>query len=227
MNACFAVLGLSCIIAASGGAQTIAVSNLNQPTVQSLRAGVSNTLVYAQGFSFTTGATTTILTRLTFSFASSGPGAEGFSANLYSGFSVDTGPTGYVCALFGPSAPQTAGTYSYSPSTSLTLNSNSIYWIGVSEYSATATVPFFLNATSSFDEDPATLAGWNIGNTRFEGVMNDGGRWNEYSGLIPQISLEVAAIPEPSSVALGTGCAVFCALVVARMIFPTNARRTK
>ncbi|MCX6955518.1 MAG: hypothetical protein NTV51_25505 [Verrucomicrobia bacterium] len=196
------------LVAVRLSAQVTAISNTGQTYVTALATGKLTSGEGAHAFSFTTGATDWTFSGITLSINGSGPSSQGFSVSLYSGMGV-SGPTGLETALSGNTAPRPAGAYSYTPVAQTGLLANTTYWVVTMAPTSPLNQPIAVNATSSTAEDAGGFAGWSIGDQRFYST-NGGISWTAASsGLVPQFSVQVAAIPEIPTGALVAGLAAF------------------
>lgn len=197
------------LLPTSARGQVTGVSNLTQTSSSSIDVGQeTGGETFAQGFSFTTGATSMTLLNVDLKFENASIGGlTGFAFSLYSGFTA-TGPTTHLVTFTGSNGPATAGTHSYSPASPTTLSANTTYYL-------VATAPtlsisrehFHISTTSTTDEDAGGIAGWRIDNTRWESGNAGIAPWTQLSGDVPQFSLTVSAVPEPSTYALLLGIA--------------------
>jgi hypothetical protein len=203
----YSLLRLVCLVllfpVASSVAQDTAVSNVNQPRAGfTLGVGKNSGFDFSVGFNFLTSASSANFASVSFVSAGAFGAASGFTLSLYSGFSA-SGPTGLITSLTGANPATDSGTYTYTPTVPVTLMGNTSYWLLASAPSTPANSSYGLYATSSDAEDVTGLAGWTIGNTRMF-TSNGGSTWS--SGTeVPLFSVQVSAIPEPSTYALGAG----------------------
>jgi hypothetical protein len=96
--------------------------------------------------------------------------------------------------------------YVYTTNAPATLLANSTYWVVASAPTAPASAFFAWRSTNSTAEDGGVLSGWSLGDTRWAS-LNGGTSWSGLGGAIPQFSVQVSAIPEPSTYAVFTGLA--------------------
>lgn len=120
-------------------------------------------------------------------------------------FSDSTGNPGSAVATLGSAIDVGGGYYKFSPTSALTLDSNTTYWWVASLSGATMTsfripVTYSVNETSSY--------GWTIG-SRFAQSTNGGSTWNIPGiDMVNQFSISAtSAVPEPSTWALILGFA--------------------
>jgi hypothetical protein len=202
-------LALAGLLPVAASAQVTGISNLGQTASSSIDVGQEPNLdTFAQGFSFTTGATAMNLLHVHLQFeAASAGGLTGFSFSLYSGFSA-SGPTGQLATFTGSPAPATQGTFTYSPASTTMLSASTTYWlVATAPTLSIAGEHFHISTTSATAEDSGGLAGWVIGDTRWQSDITGGGTWSNLGGDVPQFGLTVSAIPEPSTYALVLGTA--------------------
>jgi hypothetical protein len=193
-------IGLS--LAGSLHANTVAISNLLQPT-SATTYGIGKSVPafdLQQAVSFTTGAGTTTLESVTLSFFSRNGSATDFALALYTGVGVG-GPTGLVTTFSGNATPST-GLETYTPNLSTTLLGGTTYWLVESAISTQNLSGFSLKGTTSLAEDAGGLPGWSIGDARM--FTNNGGTsWSSASTTsgVLQFSVQVASTPDAGTTA--------------------------
>ena len=191
--------------------QTTAVSNLSQTFSAYVGPGVgsSASLVFSNGFSFTTGSTANSLSSVTLSGFGYGTSPTGFSLALYSGISA-AGPSGIIVNFSGSSTLPSNTTYTYTPSANTTLSASTTYWLVASAPSnLSLNTGFSLPSTAMTAEDAGALPGWSIDDLRWS--TNNGTSWTTDTSHIHQFSVQVTAIPETSAFAALLGVGVFAA----------------
>ena len=194
----FALLGLPL------HGQVTAVSNLAQTFSTTHTVGDSGGKNFRDAISFTTGATVTDFSSITV-YGFGGGSIADFSINLYSGIG-GAGPTGLIASTTGTANPSSLQNYVYTTNAPATLLANSTYWVVASAPTAPASAFFAWRSTNSTAEDGGVLSGWSLGDTRWAS-LNGGTSWSGLGGAIPQFSVQVSAIPEPSTYAVFTGLA--------------------
>lgn len=129
-------------------------------------------------------------------------------------FSDNVGAPGSALATLGSAVDVGDGYYKFSPTSTLTLDSNTTYWWVASLTAATST-SFRIPVTYSVNE--TSVYGWTIGN-RFAQSTNGGASWNVVGiDLVNQFSVSaVSAVPEPSTWALLLGLAALGSVVAHR-----------
>jgi hypothetical protein len=194
---------------ASVHAQTIAVSNRGQAFNASLIADAT----FSDAIDFTTGGTAMDLASFTLPIQSFGGSPSGFSLSLHSGL---TGGATLITTLTG-TTPSSLADYVFLPSGATTLAANTTYFLVLTAASSGASSGFHWSAAATTNEDGGALAGWSIGNLRWIS-SNGGASWGTAAGVVPQFSVEVSAIPEPSTyAAFVSGLVLFAALRVRRV----------
>lgn len=210
-------LVLPLVFVGSLTAQTTVVSNLSEST-----SGDSGAY-YDPGFppmfpatnrwqanSFTTSTSMLQLDGIIFKSAYS----ESVTPLTVKLFSDNAGAPGTALATLGSAVDVGSGYYKFSPTSTLTLSSNTTYWWVASLTAATSTsfrmpVTYSVNETSDY--------GWTIG-SRLAQSTNGGTSWNVAGiDLVNQFSVSaVSAVPEPSTWALLLGVAALGGVVAQR-----------
>lgn len=191
---------------------TIVISNLT-PGTQSFAASLSGpTAEFFPGtlfsspfdnreiaFTFTTGLDAVTLTSLSFSVNVGDPAISPIHFSLSTGSGVPGGTGALSLGSVAPLSDTPVGqTLTLTPSTTVTLNASTEYWLHV-------TVPtgggiYSFNNTNT----PAFAPGWSLGNTWYY-EPDFGGSWTEItSGVKARISMDVAPVPEPTSAMLAS-----------------------
>lgn len=190
------LLALTVFAAVPADADTTAVSSLGTPSFD-------GTVVYnAQWLAdrFDTGSDTRFLkiSSITIGFVSGG-GTGGYFVDIYDGSA--TQPINLLATLSGSTNPNTAGNFTYTPTSSLTLDPSTTYWLV--EGSTTSTgfyQPTYVTSPSSFSGH-----GWNITGTYiFSG--DSGSHWAGGASNGPtQYRIGVTFVPEPQTYAMFGG----------------------
>jgi hypothetical protein len=187
---------------------TIVINNLAMGT-QSFGASLSGpTAEFFPGspfdnreiaFTFTTGADVVTLTSLTFSVNVGAPSISPIEFTLSTGSAVPGGTGALSLGSVAPLSDTPVGqTLTLTPSSTVTLNAATEYWLHV-------TVPagggiYAFNNTNT----PTFAPGWSLGNTWYY-EPDFGGGWTEVtSGPKARISMNVATVPEPTTAVLGS-----------------------
>ena len=128
---------------------------------------------------------------------------SGFAVMLYSRstnvFAILPGSS--LGALSGPASPSSAGVYSYTPTTSLTLLPSTPYFVVATAGTAVANGAFNWGL-SAYPPGIAT-GGWAEGNVLYRST-DGGSSWSQplpYQG-IGQVAIYATAIPEPGALSL-------------------------
>jgi hypothetical protein len=184
--------------------QVTAVSNLAQTWDSGMPVGKVMNRDFSQAFSFTTGQTgSSYLSGVTLSFFYVSPTASGFEVSLYSGMNA-SGPSGLLASLSGSNQPS-VGEYTCTPAAGTILSPGTQYWL-VASAPTLLSGYFSLNSTRSTAEDPGSLTGFSIADTRW--TSSDGGVSWSSSSSSAQFAVMVSAIPEPSTYAACLGAVV-------------------
>jgi hypothetical protein len=158
-----------------------------------------------QANSFTMDGTSRSLQSVTLSLDNGNAVGGNFQVQLWS--SGGSQPVTLLATLSGNSNPLTANSYSYTPSSTVTLSADTKYWV-VAEGSTTSGTYNWNFATSSASTGVGTLGGWS-------NTANAGTSWNAEINIEPfMFNVTAGAVPEPSSytavfgvLALGFGVA--------------------
>ncbi len=169
------------------------VSNLGNKNAGVLNVRFLDPNGEIRAVTFTTGATATQLDSVTLDMQVAGVTGGGFGVSIY-GYSV-TGPSGLLASLSGSSNPATAGAYTYTDGSSLTLAANTTYFVVAS---VPQTSPDKSYAWSNTEETTETSSsGWSIGNRSWY-RENGGSSWTQLDfDATGQMSIQASAIPEP------------------------------
>lgn len=202
-----AALALGLFLAGTGSASAqtmVAVSNLDEPAYAGLQVYTTDSSFYIRrGQSFTTGDSATLLESITVRISHANTPGTGFNVALYS--DLEGNPGSLIETLSGDNNPS-SGDYTYTSSGSLQLAANSTYW-WVASMTQGGNQNISLTGTTSTAE--TGLSGWTIGNSHAYSLSADGD-WSSSSPNLPQFSLNVSAVPEPSTYAAFAG---FAALI--------------
>jgi len=199
------VLGLFApqIIQAQG---TIYVSNLGQASTGNNLVG--NNSWYAADFITGTNVGGYALNSVQLAMTDASGDPTGFMAMLYSSISgAATFPGGSLATLNGSLNPVTAGTYTYTAPSNLTLSPNTVYFIVLTAGTAVANGAYGWSVTST--PSPGYNS-YHWGGEIFFAHSSSGSSWNYTSGTYGQFAIDATAVPEPScEILLGLGGLVF------------------
>jgi hypothetical protein len=192
----FAVVLLTSQIAQAQG--TIYVSSLDQTTTGNYAAGSNSWLAVLFRTGPNSGGYTLDSIELGMANASGSP--SGFTVMIYSPSLSDLGafPGSSVDTLDGSLNPTTAGVYTYTSASNLTLSASTDYFIVLTSATAIASGAYEWNITSTFS--PSLSGGWG-GDNIFANSSN-GSSWGYVLGAYPQFSIDAIPIPEPCVLAL-------------------------
>jgi hypothetical protein len=129
---------------------------------------------------------------------------NGFTVMLYSAHSnVPTAggfsPGSSLGTLTGSDNPSTAGIYSYSPVSSLTLSPNTYYFIVLTAGTSVENETYEWSVTDPNSYNPTD--NWGAGGVWFTRSPTGSG-WSYNSSDAPEFALTATAIPEPSALSL-------------------------
>jgi hypothetical protein len=182
-------------LAGTALAQTVAISNLSQPSAGFTVVSGSQALAAP----FITGGTNSWLSNV--SLALGGPEAGqlpffnspgALNVSLYSDASAS--PGSLLAALSGNSFPPTAGIYVYSSTMLLPLSAHTTYWIVASSIDSTNAAGYVWNVTDSTTLDSGSI--WTSGGD----AVNLGGGWLPVSPT--RLKFDVAIAPPPPVIAI-------------------------
>lgn len=181
-------LALAC--ATQGNAQTVGVSNITNTVIQGWDLGPASGFQYvANGFSTGAGTGWTI-SSVDMKITVDGTPNQQISLGLWTD---NAGNPGSVIGSFTNVSPTTTGIYSFTPASTLSLASNTAYWL-VAEY-PTINVVYWAYTD---DASETGLPGWTIGNL----TKSFNGSW-QINGPTPSLfTVNVQAVPEPTTWAL-------------------------
>jgi hypothetical protein len=131
---------------------------------------------------------------LLFSDASGDPG-NGFVLMLYTNSSGQ--PGGSIGTLSGSSAPDTAGTYTYTAS-GITLSALTPYWVVARPTALTG--PYLWDDLTSINY--VSSDGWSMNTTRYDSSDAHGSDWTSNSGDALQFAVDATPVPEPQTIVL-------------------------
>jgi hypothetical protein len=125
-------------------------------------------------------------------------------------------PSSSLGTLDGSSDPETAGTYTYTDDSNITLSPSTVYYLVLTSATAGATGTYDWNAAGNSSFDYATSGGWRVmppsggvGPASFQYSTNNGASWiNSEANL--QYAIDATPAPEPSpSLLLLLGSGIF------------------
>jgi hypothetical protein len=191
----FAVVLLSSQFVQAQGTMTY-LSNVDQASTGGLAVGSDSWL--AAGFQTGTNATGYTLDTIELGMADASGSPSDFTVALYKRFTGGFDIRGPILdTLEGSLNPTTAGIYTFTTDSNITLSANTQYVIMLSAGTAVANGAYDWSiANGSYD----TSGNWSIA-----GIFSssDGGsRWTGISGNAVQFSIEATPIPEPGVLAL-------------------------
>jgi hypothetical protein len=132
---------------------------------------------------------------------------SGFTVMLYStGNSLGSFPGSSLDALIGPTDPSTAGTYTYTAPSNLTLSPSTTYFIVLTSGTAVANGAYEWSFAYGY---AASLDGWNSSPFCYS---DDGRNWNyQTQGANGLFAINATVIPEPTLavfILLGSGALI-------------------
>jgi hypothetical protein len=172
---------------------TTYVSNLGQTSTGSDAVGSDSWLAVE----FETGNNSSgyTLNSVQLEMADSSGTSDGFTVMIYSSLNGATIPKTSVDSLNGPDNPSTAGIYTYTPATSLTLLPITVYSVVLTAATPVADGTYNLSSTDPTDYNPS--GGWHSLGSNW--TSSNGSSWNESTTIYPQFAINATAIPEPSA----------------------------
>jgi len=175
---------------------TVYLSNLGQPSAGGQAVGSDSWL--AAAFQTGTNASGYLLNSVQLALADASGNPSSFTAMIYANASpAGYSPGGGLGTLNGTPDPSTAGTYIYTPASSLTLLQSSVYFIVLT--SGTTVV------NGAYEWNYASTRAYNLSGGWF-GLGNiytsvNGSSWSPIAGN-PEFAITAEAIPEPGVLGL-------------------------
>ncbi len=142
-----------------------------------------------------------------------------FTVYLYSHDTADGGKPGSLISngtLTGTTNPSGDQGYNYTPSSAVTLSSNTTYWV-VAAVSNSGGGIYKWDYTVSTSETGNGFGSWSIGDV-LRTSSDQGSSWNAAVSNIGQFSIAADPIPEPAATACLTGIAVLAIALLRRRI---------
>lgn len=184
-----AVIGLLC--ASQVSAQTVIVDNTAEPVHVTSPVAVNFSSWEAN--KFTTDANTYSLQSITLNLDDALDTSGAFVVELHSDNSGT--PGSFIAALSGSVNPATAGLYTYTPSSTVTLNPNTPYWVVAMVSSGNGDYGWhFTSSTSQAPGAVGTVGG-------FSESLDQGASWSAEDTSFPSEFKVVGVVPEPSTYA--------------------------
>lgn len=184
------------------------VSNLGQPSAGSLV--VASNSWFAAGFFAGTNSGGYMLNSVQLEMANATLNPSGFTVMLYTNAPGVVGgivPGTSLGTLNGSLNPVTAGTYTYTAPSNLTLSPSTIYYIVLT---AGKIIPdgYVWRLVGANSYNPSD--GWDAGGGLYH--SSSGSSWTSFGSNFPQYAINARAIPEPSSsvlLLLGSGIVIY------------------
>ena len=175
---------------------TIYLSSLSQTSTGTVSVGSDSWL--AALFIAGTNAGGYLLDSVQLGIADATGNPSGFTGMIYNSSVLPGGapPGSSLATLTGSATPSTAGIYTYTPISSLTLSPSTTYFIVLTAGTTVANGAYEWNLTAPSSYNPS--GGWRGGGI-FE--SSDGAQWSYYS-YSPQFAITATAIPEPGVLGL-------------------------
>jgi hypothetical protein len=177
------------------------LSNLTQPSAGGVALG-SNSWVAPLFYSGNNvGGYVLNSIQLAMTDASGNPG--GFTVMLYSGADIFGAirPASSLGTLTGQANPTTAGIYTYTAPSGLTLSSGTPYFIVLTAGTGVATGAYEWSLSGIDSYNPT--GGWGVTGPDADVWESTGGSsWNSISGTNPQFAINATATPEPGVIGL-------------------------
>jgi hypothetical protein len=185
------------------------LSNLGQPSAGSYYVGIPGVgpsgypVWLAAGFITGTNASGYMLNSVQLAMTNALGNPSDFTAMLCS--ATNGHPGSSLETLNGSANPSVAGIYTYTPASSLTLTSNTVYFVAATVGAAADIGGYGWNfaATSSYNPSDGwvgTQAGGFLPPHAFQSI-DDGSSWTVLGG-VPQFSVDATSIPEPGALGL-------------------------
>ena len=188
-----ATFAISVFSLACAHAQTVIDS-----TTQSVTGAAAINFSDWNGNKFVNDATSRNLQSITLSMDVAADTSGSFRVELYS--NSGSLPGSSLGILTGNGNPATAGLYTYTPSSTITLNPNTTYWVVAKVTSGLGDYSWNYTSTTTHG-GTGTLGG-------FSESFDQGGSWSAENVSFPSMfSVTATAVPEPSSYAAMLGVA--------------------
>jgi hypothetical protein len=170
---------------------TTYLSNLGQSSTGSLAVGSDSW--WAAGFFTGNNVGRYSLNLVQLAMTDTSGNACGFTTMLYAALSSGA-PGSSLGTLSGSTDPATAGTYTYAPTSNLTLSQNTLYYIVLASGTAVANGDYEWSYAGTYSYNPS--GDWETLN----GIAHssDGLHWNGIAFIYPQFALNATPIPKPS-----------------------------
>ncbi len=197
-------------------ADIIAVSSIGAPTTDG--TPVSKSAWVADKFTTGSNASFLTLTNVTIQFHSS-TGTGGYFVSIYN--DVLGAPGSALATLTGSTNPNTTGNFTYTPSSPITLDASTSYWLVEGSTSSTNLYqPMYVTTNTPFTGHGWTITGnyyvsTNVVNVPTWGLLHTDGP--------TQYNISVAFVPEPTTYALMAGAVGLGAVLVLRKRNGNNA----
>jgi hypothetical protein len=174
------------------------VSNLGQPSSGAVSVG--NDSWFAANFITGTNAAGYLLNSVQLQMADASGTPNGFSVTIYSSVGgAGIFPGSGLGGLAGAADPTTAGVYTYTPGSSLTLSANTVYFVVVTAGSTVGDGAYEWSVTGS----PTTgYNSYHWGGELFFAQSVNGSSWSYTSSTYGLYSLDATPAPEPGAVGL-------------------------
>ena len=202
------VFGLAPKIIQAQGAITY-LSNLGQPSTGNLAVGSDSWL--ATLFFTGNNASGYALNSIQLGITDSSGNPSGFTAMLYEINPAAAIPGNNLGTLNGSLNPATAGTYTYTPTSSLTLSQNTYYFIVLTAGTAVANGAYEWSLAGANSYNPSS--GWNAGAIE---TSSNGSSWSGLASEYPQFAINATVIPEPSVLRLFSLGGIFLPSIFSR-----------
>jgi hypothetical protein len=188
------------IISAQG---TVYLSNLSQSSTGSLPVGSDSW--YAALFFTGNNADGYALNSIQLEMTDASGNPDGFTAMIYSINPFAFIPGNNLDTLNGSLNPLTADTYTYIPTSNLTLLPNKYYLIVLTSGTAVVNGAYNWSLAGANSYNPSD--GWNTGAIA---TSSNGSSWSGFVADYPQFAINATAVPEPTGLGLlALGCIVF------------------
>lgn len=196
-----AMLGLALAVLSPQIAQaqgTVYISSLGLPSAGSGSAASDSWL--AEPFETGTNAGGYLLNAVQLALTSASGNPSGFTAMIYAGTNIIIAvvPGSSLGTLNGSLDPVTAGTYTYSPGSSLTLAPTTEYFIVLTAGTPVAAGTYGWSFTRTLA--PIVSGGWHGGYSILS--SSDGLRWGPGPGGSGLFAISATDVPEPSTLGL-------------------------
>lgn len=192
---CVILLGISIFLRVEAQAQgsTTFLSNLGQSPNAADSVGSDSWL--ATGFRTGSVANGYSLDSIQINLGDALGNPSGFTVMLYTSSGVAVDPGSKLATLTGPVNPTASGTYSYTPSSSLTLLPTTFYFVVLTAGTSTANGAYEWDHAAANNYNPnggwASLGGgW---------TSSNGTTWNDSSAVFSQFAINATAAPEPGT----------------------------